>query len=1097
MKNILILIALFIYCQNPVHSFVDLSSGQWVAEKNEPSEDRFTYDAKGRISSWNDFSYHYEEGRTTVQDSTGRKSITYFNSDKLPVRSEIWGKEGGLLVAEKRSYDASGRIIETVTDCGQEKTRLKISYCPDIVEESLEIGGEEIILKRTLSTVDEAGITKESVYNSLGELIETTEYDETGKITRQTDDQNRATHFSYNAQGELNVVKQGNKTVSFVRDPLGRVIERVDPLGRKTLFEYDDCDRPVKITYAAIETADGEVVHPTEEICYDSFKTTECEKIEAEPIPLPEPLALPKFPQPVVQKKPLQHTTEIVKNNIGQWVEKKTYTTSDGSFSTIEYDAFDRPFNVSYFNAQGVLLRTKKFRFDASGNLVEEDGVRRTFNAKGRQTSQTQEGRTTYFEWNDEGFLQKVIKPDGVAVIRTYDEQGRVVRVFSSDNTVDDIFTYDEQGRIIAASNKEGLSIKRLFDGSGNLIQESFDGLILKNRFDKEGRRYELELFDTSTINYQWTDNQLKSVSRGGYRFSYDTMNASGKVLQCSLIGKLGKLERDVDDQGFLIAQRTPFQSETILRDASSNIVSIQRDDSTSSYSYEGILGLVEEEGMVNSSYREPRIEDLDFSGRVQAKENKLFSYDALDRLIEVTSPECFRVRYSYDPFGRKCARTEEIFDTEVNAWRFEKRERFLWDAMKEIAKVDDEENIQELRVLGVSHGADRGGAVMVELDGKLYQPLHNFRGDVTGLVDPVTKKIVFQAEYSAFGVAASVGSKTSPWLFASKRYDPLTGLVDFGKRHYDPQERSWMTPDALSFNDGPNTRVFCQNDPINRHDLYGNFSITETAESALSHLVKAYNFTQIMLRTIRYQFDWRTYIKPNLDEFGRAVLGRPVLHLAGFYNDKPASGKFGQGELSNKLRVTFINGMLNSRIDYRESLEAFSESHGGINIHYVFNPTRGWTWDLLKCLLAKCGFVTREARMLAQMWRQQIAEMGGVESGGTILHYCHSIGGTHTANAVGLMTAEELKMIHVVSIGSASLLDQSGFGKVTNYTSKRDGVSMLDPFRWIPAFRGTSTNTHLIGSFKGAPFVDHPLNMETYDQLIRELGHKMFENYL
>jgi hypothetical protein len=251
------------------------------------------------------------------------------------------------------------------------------------------------------------------------------------------------------------------------------------------------------------------------------------------------------------------------------------------------------------------------------------------------------------------------------------------------------------------------------------------------------------------------------------------------------------------------------------------------------------------------------------------------------------------------------------------------------------------------------------------------------------------------------------------------------------------------------------------------------------------------------MATTIRNQFDYESYIKPKIDEIGRAIVGRGFLHLAGFYSDKPTTGAYGQGELSDTLRITFINGILNSRTDYKESLQNFSASHGGMNIHYVFNPTEGWTWDLYKCMIAKLGFVTPQAKMLAQTWKKLIDEMGGVRGGGKIIHYCHSIGGTHTEIAKTLMNEEELKMIEVISIGSASILDDSGFFKVTNYVSRRDGVSMLDPLRWFDAWQGNIPHTHFIGSWYGIPFIDHPLVFNTYEELIHQLGNTVVQNYL
>ena len=130
------------------------------------------------------------------------------------------------------------------------------------------------------------------------------------------------------------------------------------------------------------------------------------------------------------------------------------------------------------------------------------------------------------------------------------------------------------------------------------------------------------------------------------------------------------------------------------------------------------------------------------------------------------------------------------------------------------------------------------------------------------------------------------------------------------------------------------------------------------------------------------------------------------------------------------------INGMLNTHFINQKNLEMISNSHGGCNVHYVYYATGGWTNDILKCGMSKAGIITPEAMQLAQMWCNLIEEMGGVDGGGKIIHYAHSIGGADTLIAKSLLTPEEQAMIDVITIGSATLIPNHGFNSVINYVS-------------------------------------------------------------
>lgn len=233
------------------------------------------------------------------------------------------------------------------------------------------------------------------------------------------------------------------------------------------------------------------------------------------------------------------------------------------------------------------------------------------------------------------------------------------------------------------------------------------------------------------------------------------------------------------------------------------------------------------------------------------------------------------------------------------------------------------------------------------------------------------------------------------------------------------------------------------------------------------------------------------------IQELTESYFGSLYLVLTGYYNHPLETGVFGFGEVDDKVRVTFINGILNRNLDCMENAKSISRTHGGVNVHYVYRPTNGWANDLLNGVPDRFGILSSQATLLGYKWKELIAEMGGTNSGGIIIHYAHSIGASDTWNARTLLTPEEKKLVRVVTIGSPFMIHKDGLHSVVNYVSVRDGVSYLDPFGFYNGCYDEDSNVVLLGSWKdGFPIIDHPLSTLTYQALLYKLGKEFIDTY-
>lgn len=295
-----------------------------------------------------------------------------------------------------------------------------------------------------------------------------------------------------------------------------------------------------------------------------------------------------------------------------------------------------------------------------------------------------------------------------------------------------------------------------------------------------------------------------------------------------------------------------------------------------------------------------------------------------------------------------------------------------------------------------------------------------------------------------------------NPWNYGGKRVDRETHLVFFGSQVCTEKEGLWLNSNARQYSKH-----------IEDNSVFS--SANSWVKSNLSFEEKA---------------------KAQIDTIAHTLFKNAWLVMLGYYNEEASIGVVGNGELNDKVRVTIINGMLNIRSWAEHNAMEVSKTHGDINVHYVYRPTRGWTLDLIRATLGKCGLPSVEAKLLAETWKKLIAEMGGTEGSGTIIHYAHSIGAADTLSARHYLTPQEQRMIKVISLGSPLVIPHEGFASVINYISLRDGI------RYLALFSKDHQFVYL-DSYWGIPVIDHLLNSGTYKTLMENLGKAFIKEYI
>ncbi|CRX37423.1 RHS repeat domain-containing protein [Estrella lausannensis] len=1042
---------------------------------------------------------------------------------------------------EEYEYDLLGNRIktrdpngyETLTQYNIRGKPLKITY-PDGSSEEMRYTREGCLKEKrqrnglkVLYEYDQlARVVKKELISEGGATLSESAYRYSSFHLVAGDEKGSESHYTYDPQGHLQSVlisgPKGSKKIEYEYDSHGRVMVKKEWADNSfQMATYTERDERGEITCERIEDFTGRILKN------DHFKIPH----------LNDPKEAASITEQIIQTQGCRQISKIC-------VDKS------GNLTEMVLDALRRPISKTTKNSFGETIERIEYAYDLSGNKTREthdvlfQGTKREeFTILSRygpmnrieeieEISENGFVRKTEYVYSQNGRLETILKPDGESVSTFYNEWGNPRRVKSSDGTIDYAFEYDLQGNIIEAIDLvKGTATLREHDDEGLVIREVLgNGLSMQYAYDIKGRKTKITLPDLTEIAYEYDALSLKDVKRINrfgdvlYSHKYTSFDEKGRILCECLPADLGERRTEYDGNGNAASIDTPYFSDQFIgyseeggkptkrriKDAGGlteidyayDVKGQLTLDTTwrrDEYAYDTLGNRVKESdgaygysGGNLLSFSGGKSFNYDANGNMVSRKDPdgseyRFIYDALNRLTKVIKDDHPVAEYIYDPFHRRIAKLL----TEEDGQRH--TVKYLWEGSNEIGSVSDEGKISELRILGIGKGAEIGAALAIEIHGKPYLPLHDLTGSQRCLVSFKDKKVVEYYRYNAFGeenVFSENKEPLSPWRFAGKRQDNETGFIYFGRRLLDPSAGRWITLDPLGYQDGPNRYLYVKNSPVNNQDLHGLFVLGDFFTSVWEGLQYLFAFKNEIVERIQTEANYPRLVEAEMTTLMEATIGKGLLGLAGFYGEKGEEGVYGQGEAASNVRITLINGISNIRSYLSESMEHILRTHGGANIHYIFRPTEGWCWDLMKAFLTKMGLVSTYAERLASKWKSLIREMGGVEGGGLIIHYCHSLGGSDTAQAANLLTPEERKMIRVFSFGSATMIPATaGFESATNFVSLRDGVSLFDPLGIMYGIFNDNSNVVFVGTIFGPPLIDHMLGSETYSEILRMLG--------
>jgi RHS repeat-associated protein len=641
---------------------------------------------------------------------------------------------------------------------------------------------------------DEAGsyfpVRPTRYIDALGNIA-TRDYDATGLPVRETDAEGNTQQMTYNAQGQQ--------------------LSHRDANGFERRWVYDSASLWMTDFTDALGAAPGDPAHS---IHYE-FTAAGQRSRETDPIgtTLEYAYAANKRLKSVTQRDPAPRTLAFVFNACGALTE---IHDPAGHATYFGIDEAGRVYATYRDSAANPSIKT---RFDAAGRPVE------TTDRNGQKTSFGYDavGRVVFIQEPD--WPAATLANPGKQVTIDYDQLGRRLRVTDSELPRPSRYAYDAAGNLTSATEAFGPSLSNTYDACNalTLLQGSDAAVRLQFGRDRAGRLSSVtdSTWQDPSRTFQFVraegslvDNLYRIDGPSGLvtRFSYD---ANRRVTATSAQSAAAT----VCSYGY------QYRADGLLGGATG--------DHAGEYDYDGIKRLIREsDAGVASAYDAAgnrlwrraaapppnQVNTYDLDNRltgtpadgttyVYDKNGNLlirqpaagvathYQYDGANRLRQVEQGG-LRLTYLYDINGRLLERSR----TSGGATR---RERY-WHANRSILAVLDTSE----RATTVYTRADNGRLLrrrgieplspLPASDAHSLFYLHDGLNSVVRLLDADGNSHLSVA-YDAWGRATIQGpARGELFRYRGGFQDGDTGLLQFGRRWYDPALGRWLSQDPL-----------------------------------------------------------------------------------------------------------------------------------------------------------------------------------------------------------------------------------------------------------------------------------------------------------
>ncbi len=634
-------------------------------------------DPLGRVVARNDYDGN---GRLIATTDAAGNQITYTHD--IGASTELVRDRLGNPTLY--AYDAMGNVVAKTDPLGH-VTAYTYDSRGNMLSETNPLGHTNLFVydanNNLTSQTDPLGNTHSNTYNSSGQLLTVT--DPLGRTSTNT----------YDANGNrLTETDPLGNTTLIVYDPAGNPLALTDPVGKVFQSEYDATGSRTKLTrpggnvFAFSYDANGNLLaqanalSPAWNLSYDpknrltgSVTGSATRAVAFDAAGQTTGVTTSTGQQVQLAYNPMGRLTDFIRSegtiSLGRTFDTEgnvlTQTDPVGNVTSYTYDAAMRRIATTFPDSS---METRAY--DAAGQV-------------GQLTDQL--GHSTTYQYNAAGWQIQSVNALGGVTRKTYDAVGNVVaRTDALGHTTQ--YAYDLANRLITTTFPDGATQQRNYDGAGQLRQV----------VDPAGHATSFTYYDsgalavvtdalgnTTQYEYDTAGKRTAIVDANGNRtaFAYDSQGRLNKTTY-----PLGDSQSAIYDIAGRVVASINGNAQTLLyaydtRGQLSSLTLPTGTTETFSYTDDGLTAaVVDARGTMQNQYdpvsrRLTRVSEpdgryvryaYDAAGNrtltahamssAGPEEVTLYTYDALNRLENVTDPKGGITHYTYNAVGNQAA---------------------------------------------------------------------------------------------------------------------------------------------------------------------------------------------------------------------------------------------------------------------------------------------------------------------------------------------------------------------------------------------------------------------------------------------------------
>ncbi|MEV5494716.1 polymorphic toxin-type HINT domain-containing protein [Nonomuraea fuscirosea] len=756
--------------------------------------------------------------QTHERDAEGRVITSTFDkaSRLISATAPAYTPPGGSAITStvQHAYDKAGQRIRTTDPRGyvtsyeydQLGRQVRVTDpAPDGATPGTRVAEYDMVGQQLFS-VDATGARTGATYDDLGRQVTATqierkpssavytttmEYDQAGRLIKQTAPGGIVTSYTYNAVGETETMTDSGTKVTMAYDQAGRLVRTTDTLGNATVAEYDLAGRK---TASKDLDAEGTVLR-TYRYGYDLAGNQ------------------------ISTTSPEGHVTEQVFDTLSRITSLIEPVTDSESITTrFGYDA------------TGARTRLTDGRGNATWTSYNSLGLVEKVTEPATAAHPDVADRTWTHSYDAAGNQTATIQPGGVRIDRTFDHLNRLTKETGEGGgaaTAERTFGYDQAGRRTSAGdltieyNDRSLPLKIMrgtlqetayaYDGLGNPIQRIDAAGNAAFTYDTANRlKTATDPVTGRTLTYGYDGaSRLKTITAtsgmaGTQTFEYDDLDRiTGQTLKNGSGTQLAKITYGWDKDDNLTTKTTAGTAG-----AGTN---------TYAYDHAGRLISWTAPGGAVTAY------EWDAAGNRIKAGDKSFTYDERNRLISGDGTD-----YTYTPRGTMATSTKAGATTQYTFDAFDRliadgESLYAYDSLDRLASRISGAAKQTFAYSGLGNDlaaiSDSSGAVQAtyargpggtllglkEGENPAVAALSDLHGD---LVATFTDSLQSSTAYDPFGTITDQTGPETTLGYQGGYTDPDTGKVNMHARWYQPGAGAFISRDSWTLDPTPSVQA-------------------------------------------------------------------------------------------------------------------------------------------------------------------------------------------------------------------------------------------------------------------------------------------------